>query len=175
MLDRSEGQSCQANNFLRVFRTLREASALGLLLNEEQKTNLSKLIQSWTRFVLQQLNQETDPQNFVPSSSATPSTPSFKTILPDTPTTPLLQLGMRSFLNPEVVQEIGGGADSSGKNVSIIQQLFGSTVESLVRCRCGWSTVTQRVELLFSLSYPHNLCKPNSCSYSWYLLSGLFN
>ena len=62
MLDRSDGRSCQASNFLRAFRTLREASGLGLLLNwgDEQlskKVDLSKLIQSWTRFVLQQVSQ----------------------------------------------------------------------------------------------------------------------
>ena len=60
MLDHSDGRSCQASNFLRAFRTLREASALGLLLNwegEEQKANFGKLIQNWNRFVLQQLNQ----------------------------------------------------------------------------------------------------------------------
>lgn len=64
MLDRSDGRSCQAKNFLRAFRTLREASALGLLIShedEEKKANLSKLIQSWNRFVLQQTNQETQP------------------------------------------------------------------------------------------------------------------
>ncbi len=62
MLDRSDGRSCQASNFLRAFRTLREASGLGLLLNwgDEQlsrKMDLSKLIQSWTRFVLQQVSR----------------------------------------------------------------------------------------------------------------------
>lgn len=60
MLDRSDGHSCQAKNFLRAFRTLREASGLGLLISreeEEQRANLSKLIQNWNRFVLQQLNQ----------------------------------------------------------------------------------------------------------------------
>ncbi len=64
MLDRSDGRSCQAKNFLRAFRTLREASALGLLISreeEEKKANLSKLIQGWNRFVLQQINQETLP------------------------------------------------------------------------------------------------------------------
>ena len=60
MLDQSDGRSCQASNFLRAFRTLREASALGLVLSWEddgKKANLAKLIQSWNRFVLEQLNQ----------------------------------------------------------------------------------------------------------------------
>lgn len=79
MLDCSTGKSCQvlvcmspfpkqrvsmapiqATNFLRAFRTLREASALGLLISceeEEKKADLGKLIQNWNRFVLQQLHQ----------------------------------------------------------------------------------------------------------------------
>ena len=61
MLDRSDGRSCQASNFLRAFRTLREASGLGLLLSWEdeqrsRKVDLAKLIQNWTRFVLQQVS-----------------------------------------------------------------------------------------------------------------------
>ena len=51
--------AAQASNFLRAFRTLREALTLGLLLNEEEeedKADLSKLIQKWNTFVLQQLH-----------------------------------------------------------------------------------------------------------------------
>lgn len=173
MLDNSEGESCQANNFLRAFRTLREASALGLLLNwenEEHKTNLGQLIQSWTRFVLQQLNHETDPQqmqalsqihpSFPLVTTPTPTTPSFKVLKPATPTTPLVLLGMGSFLNFGG----GGGRDGlAGREVGaeewgepVVQLLFGSTVMTEVKCGCGWNTVTQRKELLFSLHYPHN-------------------
>ncbi len=176
MLDRSEGQSCQANNFLRVFRTLREASVLGLLLNwgnEEQKTNLGKLIQSWTCFVLQQLHQETDPKSLNISLMATPSTPSYKNL--NTPTTPLIPLGMSSFLDPEDRVEGSAGGDGGNGNarcgeeeVSIIQKVFGSSVETLVKCRCGWSTVTQRIELLFSLCYPHS--PGTACMYIVYCM-----
>ena len=51
--------AAQASNFLRAFRTLREALTLGLLLNEEEeedKADLSKLIQKWNTFVIQQLH-----------------------------------------------------------------------------------------------------------------------
>lgn len=169
MLDRSEGQSCQASNFLRAFRTLREAAALGLLLsweNEERKINLGKLIQSWCRFVLQQLNQEMEPQMNQTTPIATPSTPSFKSFAPDTPTTPVIKLGMGSFLNSDLDLPWTPGLMTDRPKVedastaSIVQGLFGSNVETAVTCRCGWSTVTQRAELLFSLCYPHNLGKP---------------
>ena len=68
MLDHSQGKSCQASNFLRVFRTLREAAGLGLLLaseEEERKAKLCQLIQKWNRFVLQQLNQVQNSGNYV--------------------------------------------------------------------------------------------------------------
>ena len=179
MLDRSEGRSCQANNFLRAFRTLREAAGLGLLLgweNEERRTNLGKLIQSWTRFVLQQLHQETDSQGVGGNGNtplATPTTPSFKSLTPKTPTTPMMQVGMGSFLEEGEDMWRSSGVAGEGEREeeeeeeeeqegSVIQQLFGSSMETVVKCRCGWSTVTQRIELLFSLCYPHNnLSKSN--------------
>ncbi|GFY60287.1 PAN2-PAN3 deadenylation complex catalytic subunit PAN2, partial [Trichonephila inaurata madagascariensis] len=63
MLDTAEGLPCQAANFLRAFRTIPEASAHGLIINDlnesKKKENLPTLVQSWTRFMLQQLNAET--------------------------------------------------------------------------------------------------------------------
>lgn len=64
MLDQSKGQTCQASNFLRAFRTIPEVSALGLLLGDAEestgKANFPRLIQSWNRFVLNQLLQDTE-------------------------------------------------------------------------------------------------------------------
>ncbi|XP_062586569.1 PAN2-PAN3 deadenylation complex catalytic subunit PAN2-like [Saccostrea cucullata] len=62
MLDNQKGQTCQASNFLRAFRTIPEASALSLVLAENEENdpriNLSRLIQSWQRFLYQQVHAE---------------------------------------------------------------------------------------------------------------------
>ncbi|KAF9380588.1 poly(A)-specific ribonuclease [Podila verticillata] len=60
MLEDSNGQNCQARNFLRAFSTIPQASALGLFEPDEPdvKTLYSSLIQNFNRFVLEQLHQE---------------------------------------------------------------------------------------------------------------------
>jgi PAB-dependent poly(A)-specific ribonuclease subunit 2 len=56
------GRNCQATNFLRSFRTVPQASGLGLILNEHTQdaasTDILALIQSWHTFILTQIARD---------------------------------------------------------------------------------------------------------------------
>ncbi|KAG0174836.1 poly(A)-specific ribonuclease [Apophysomyces sp. BC1015] len=62
MLEDSKGQNCQATNFLRAFSTIPQAAALGLFEPETPDRNLSysMLMQNFTRFIMEQLHQESN-------------------------------------------------------------------------------------------------------------------
>ncbi|KAJ7336670.1 poly(A)-specific ribonuclease [Desmophyllum pertusum] len=124
MLDMSSGQTCQANNFLRAFRTIPEAAALGLVLNDVDESfgnaNFPRLIQSWFRFVLQQMHQDT---------------------LEPPPTV--------EGVTPDDTQNTA----NKPKQSSLIQRLFGSSVQLLSRCRCGKESKRDSTTLLFNLEY----------------------
>lgn len=66
---------CQPANFLRAFRTIPEASALGLIFSEANsiaRTSVPRIIQSWNRFILQQVHQHCSEEGGPTGRPATP-------------------------------------------------------------------------------------------------------
>ena len=120
--------------------------------------------------MLQQLNQEMDPQQTqappvtTPTSyTGTPSTPTFNILTPTSTNTPSVELGAGLFLDGSAGGGKEDGLEGKGGEVSVVQRIFGSAVKTEVKCHCGWSTVMQRPELLFSLHYPHNSGNCGNC------------
>ena len=102
------------------------------------------------------LSQETQPQ--VPSSSSGQAS----SLPGQTGLTGVDQVAAGAPMEQEANTAVGeDGINSSPvtqveQAPSVIHQLFGSEVETLIECRCGWSTTTKRTELLFSLFYQPN-------------------
>lgn len=58
MLEKANGQSCQATNLLKTFNSFREAANLGLLEENLSNKSLSSTIQSVNRFFLNQMSHD---------------------------------------------------------------------------------------------------------------------
>ena len=140
MLDTSEGQTCQASNFLRTFRTLPEASALGLLINDQDQgrknKSISHTIQNWNRFVLRQLHQDTKRKQEDKNAS-------FKDEKQEG------DIEKNGNDQKENDSDVNGSTYDSNdqpkepskeadfENPSIIKDLFGMDVMSCRTCKCG--------------------------------------
>ena len=48
------------------------------------------------------------------------------------------------------------GEEEEGRSVSVVERLFGCTVESVSVCQCGWTASRRSTELHFSLTYPRS-------------------
>ncbi|XP_060823374.1 PAN2-PAN3 deadenylation complex catalytic subunit PAN2 isoform X2 [Bombus pascuorum] len=178
MLDTSRGLPCQAANFLRAFRTVPEAAALGLILSDlhpeaKRKTNLMRLIQSWNRFILHQIHYEvleTKKRQLEEEEAAR---------LKSGPKCPPFVYNEQDF--PSILQDIGSRyrshaeerkkrkkqeEDDKNSKKSIeenevrdeeteISRLFGSEQMHIHRClKCGQEATKHSIMLLCNLVYP---------------------
>ncbi|XP_065648134.1 PAN2-PAN3 deadenylation complex catalytic subunit PAN2 isoform X2 [Hydra vulgaris] len=144
MLDVADGQTCQASNFLRTFRTLPEASALGLLVNENMSVScnrsISQTIQNWNRFVLRQLHQDTkNTRDNVEEKNEEKIDVSF---IVDAETDEAKQ----KVFTDEKVSKFECSSD--------IKDLFGMDIISNRTCKCGVDSERKATLFSIDLSYP---------------------
>lgn len=169
MLDEQKGQTCQANNFLRAFRTIPEAAALGLILGDHDqlqgKVNLTRLIQNWQRFLHQQVHSETCirepiyvdvvPEELSIMDSCHQDTsgffmvPGYEESASESHSDELesVELSSEKPSTESVLQP-------NEREISIISRLFGTQIETVLRCRCGHKTRRETHSTLTNLSYP---------------------
>ncbi|XP_054155443.1 PAN2-PAN3 deadenylation complex catalytic subunit PAN2-like [Oppia nitens] len=147
MLDISPKHTpCMANNLLRAFRTMPEASALNLIFPDDEtirKTiNYVKLSQQWLRFILSQLDsEETKSSNDVFEISGD---------------------DQQSNGNKSDTKTLSSGSDQqstttqslSSSSSSFINDLFALSLLRIYQCKCDHQWEQPHKSFPITLSYP---------------------
>ena len=163
MMDISPGMPCQSSNFLRALRTIPEASALGLVFTDQAavwQSNVPRLVQSFIRFILQQIHVQISPnekekmsrfgsRHFIACSS--PSR-----IVPKAGISPT------SLKAEDMGKEISAALDQprqmdplENEEDSLFSSLFGMVQEKVTICtRCKEKKSKNDTVLLCNLMYP---------------------
>jgi len=191
MLDIGQGMPCQPANFLRALRTIPEASALGLVFTEANtiwRTSVPRLIQSWTRFLLQQVHLQC-------SDMARPSTPPPHSLsgapvglagqlaassadwsrLSPAKKTPTQETSMAEFQDmAELLESNISKKTEDTVEESQIAQLFGMRQDKVTKCSKCLNTVTSdNLLLLCNLTYPEHAAARDQVTFAEVLCSSL--
>jgi PAB-dependent poly(A)-specific ribonuclease subunit 2 len=137
---------CMANNFLRAFRTMPEASALNLIFPDDEairKTiNDAKLSQQWLRFILSQLDSEAAKGLCDVFESPEASSGG----------------GDRS----ESSKGSSAAATTQETTTSFINDLFSLSLLRCYRCKCDHKWEQPHNSFPITLSYPNDSAKCHS-------------
>jgi hypothetical protein len=177
MLDNAKGNTAEPRNLLRVLRQVPEASALGLLDATEpsNELTLAMKIQDLFRFVLRFLNKETRPSEPSLSTSGGAPLPSAlsasRSFSGSTPSSSLAAIaasatgtnasssstssssssGITSGMNAPTLS----GGNVSGNETTVIEDLFGATIETQSHCLTGKHPISRDdISFHFKLTYP---------------------
>ncbi|CAH0563719.1 unnamed protein product [Brassicogethes aeneus] len=151
----SQNQPCQPGNFLRAFRTVPEASALGLILSDlhpeaKVKTDLCALIQSWNRFMLHQMHVELVENK----RRLEEKKQSKKPFIYKETDFPSISTDRKKSNASEVNIKI---EDEKQEEISEISQLFGTKQLQKNTClKCNCEVKKESVLLACNLVYPTN-------------------
>lgn len=153
MMDISPGMPCQSSNFLRALRTIPEASALGLVFTDQAavwQSNVPRLVQSFIRFILQQIHVQIIPAEKDKSASnksrQTPSSPS--------KANKVKAEDMGKEISA-VLDQPRPAVEQENDEESLFSKLFGMVQEKVTVCtRCKEKKSKNDTVLLCNLMYP---------------------
>jgi PAB-dependent poly(A)-specific ribonuclease subunit 2 len=157
-------QPCQASNFLRSFRTVPEATALGLVISDRSsnRNNLIRLIQNWNRFMLHQMHTE------LQDSRKRNSAPSQEVDLSKLITSVNKRLEEATISDEETTEEeekFQETVENGANEETDVSQLFGIKQRVLHNClKCNGQKLKDNVILVCNLIYPMN--SSDSCEFS---------
>jgi len=191
MLDTGQGIPCQPANFLRALRTIPEASALGLIFSEANsmsKTSVPRLIQSWNRFILQQIHlqctetvKKSSPE---PSSSSVTSSLNSQLSSSDwSRSSPMKKSGDAvsdselASISKDMAAVLSGPKLAEEKDDivdSLIAELIGMRQDKITKCgKCNIENKSDNMLLLCNMVYPEHSTLKKKISFGSVLCSSL--
>ncbi|KRX44213.1 PAB-dependent poly(A)-specific ribonuclease subunit 2 [Trichinella murrelli] len=173
----------ESNNFIRSFRTLPEAFALGLVLNDKvdmpkENDDYKSLIQNFCRFILRHINSELKDERLLVKPKpkiqpdhlaiqvkvATPNSELSASVEAIETTTPKAEIDStrQHFIAKDECQHESSALATSSSDITDttggIDFLFTMSLENITRCRCGVESAHHPgSSFVCTLSYPSHV------------------